>query len=192
MPIIINRTNERWIIGWPFGGRPAVVGAGNSVVDFLPGRLANIVDEQASCAWLKAKGKRIAETECPDRAIVPARGIVERIVGWDGAVGVDPQYLPEQVGKSLCVCAVGVLAHADVKLSIRSEMETASVVIGGAAKVVEVQDNYFTARCGDIAGRGKSADPIVDRGSGNGVINVDVVVVGEVWIERDPEQAALA
>ena len=78
------------------------------------------------------------------------------------------------------------------KRSIRSEMETASVVMGGAAKVVEVQDNYFTARCGDIASRGKSADPIVDGGSGNGIINVDVVVVGEVWIEGDPEQAALA
>jgi len=28
----------------------------------------------------------------------------------------------------------------------------------------------------------------VDGGSGNGVINVDVVVVGEVWIERDPSR----
>ena len=141
---------------------------------------------------MKAKGKRIAETECPDRTIVPARGIVEGIIRRDRAVGIDAQDFSEQVGKSLRVCAVGVLADADVELSVRSEMETASIVIGGAAKVVEIQDNYFTAGCGEIAGYGKSADPIVDRGGGNGVIKVEVMVGSEVRIECDSEQAALA
>ena len=71
-------------------------------------------------------------------------------------------------------------------------MESASIVIGGAAKVVEIQYNYFTAWCGDIAGCGKSADSIVNWESGNGVINVNVVVSEEIRIERNPEQAALA
>ena len=65
-------------------------------------------------------------------------------------------------------------------------------MIGGAAEAVEIQHNYFTAWCGDIAGRRKSANPIVNRERGNGAINVDVVVVDEVWIERDPEQTAFA
>ena len=38
----------------------------------------------------------------------------------------------------------------------------------------------------------KSADSIVGRRSGNGVINVDVVVSEEIWIKRDPEQTTLA
>ena len=192
MPIIINRTNESWIIGWPFGGRPAVVGTGNSVVDLFPRAFAHVVDEQSAGARLESEGERVAQAQRPDRAVGTGRHAKERIVGWDTAVGVYAKHFSEQIGKSLRVCAIGVLAHADVKPSIRAEMETASIVIGGAAKVVEIQDNYFTAGCGEIAGYGKSADPIVDRGGGNGVIKVEVMVGGEVRIECDSEQAALA
>ena len=49
VPVIKIGLTERWITGRTFGGRPAVVRTGNAVVDFLPGRLANIVDEEASC-----------------------------------------------------------------------------------------------------------------------------------------------
>ena len=135
----VDRASERWVVGRSFRYRPAIVWTSNTVVDFLIGRLADIVDEHAARARLKGEGKRIAEPKCPDRPIVPSRAIIERIIRWDATVGVNAQYFPEQVGKSLCVCAVRVLAHADIKLSVRPEMESASIVIGGAAKVVEIQ-----------------------------------------------------
>src|SRR5881394_3863938 len=43
-----------------------------------------------------------------------------------------------------------------------------------------------------IARRGKPADPVVEWRGNDGVINVEVVIGGEVGIERDPEKAALA
>src|SRR6266487_4688454 len=90
------------------------------------------------------------------------------------------------------VCAVGVFPYANVELAVRAEMGGAAIVVGGRAKVVEFQDNGFAARCRSVAGRGKPADPIVDWRRRNGVINVEVVIGGEVRIERDPKKAAFA
>ena len=69
-------------------------------------------------------------------------------------------------------------------------MERAAIVIGGRAEVVEFQDNGFAARCGGVARRGVTADPVVSRRTRNGVIDVNVVVRGEVRIECNPKQAA--
>jgi hypothetical protein len=71
-------------------------------------------------------------------------------------------------------------------------MERAAVVVSRRAKVVEFQDNGLAARCSGIARRDKPTDPVVDRRSRNSVIEVDVVIGGEVRIERDPEKAAFA
>ena len=91
----VDRAAERWITRGTFGCRPAVVRTSDAVVDFFPGRLANIIDKQAGRARLKSEGERIAEAKRPDRAIVSSRGIVERVVGGNGAVGIDAQHLPE-------------------------------------------------------------------------------------------------
>src|SRR5438105_826351 len=188
----VDRAAERWIARRPFCCWPAVVRPANAIVDLFPGRLADIIDEHAGCAWLKSESERIAKAKHPDRAIISSRGIVERIVGRDGAIGIDPQHLPEQVGKSLRVSAVGVLPDADVELAIRAEMECAAIVIGGRSKIVEFQDNSLAARCRSVARCRKSADPVVDWRRSNGIIKVEVVIGGEVWIERDPKQAAFA
>ncbi len=63
-------------------------------------------------------------------------------------------------------------------------------MVGGGAEIVEFQDDGLAARYGGIARRGKPADPVVVRRSRNRVIQVNVIVRGEVRIERDPEQAA--
>src|SRR6266496_2136478 len=180
--IKVDRASESWIAGRAFGYRPAVVRTSDAVVDLLVGRFADIVDKQASCAWLKSEGKRVAEAKRPDRAIVSRGSIVERVVGRDGTVGIDAQHLPEQVGKSLRVCAVGVFPYADVELAVPAEMDGAAIVVGGRAEVVEFQDNGLAARCRGIARRGKPADPVVGRWRRNRIIKVDVVVRGEVRI----------
>ena len=69
-------------------------------------------------------------------------------------------------------------------------MDRTAIVVGGGAEIVEFQDNGLAARHGRIARRGKPADPVVEWRGNDGVINVEVVIGGEVGIERDPEQAA--
>jgi hypothetical protein len=71
-------------------------------------------------------------------------------------------------------------------------MDRATIVVGGRAEIVEFQNNGLAARCSGIAGRGKPADPVVDWRRSNRVINIEAVIGGEVWVEGDPEKAALA
>jgi len=71
-------------------------------------------------------------------------------------------------------------------------MDRTAIVVGGGAEIVEFQDNGLAARHGGIARRGKPADPVVEWRGNDGVINVEVVIGGEVGIERDPEKAAFA
>src|SRR5207237_7696449 len=99
--VVVDRAAEIGITRRTFGYRPAVVRTGNSIVDFFPGRLANIIDEHAGRAWLKGEGKRVAQSKRPDRAIASRRGSVDWVSGRDAAIGIDAQHLPEQVGKSL-------------------------------------------------------------------------------------------
>src|SRR5438132_10468196 len=87
---------------------------------------------------------------------------------------------------------MGVLPDADVELAVWPKMDRTAVVVGGGAQIVEFQDNDVTARCGDVARRSKPADPVVDWRRSNRVINVEVVIGGEVRVEGDPEKAALA
>jgi hypothetical protein len=94
-------TPERRIAGRTFGCGPAVVRTGDAVIDFFLGGLANIVDEEPGCAWLKSEGEWIAEAKRPDGAIVSSGGIVKWIVRGDGAVGIDAQHLPEPPPVSL-------------------------------------------------------------------------------------------
>ena len=90
------------------------------------------------------------------------------------------------------VCAVGVLPYADVELAVWAEMDRAAIVVGGGAEVVEIQDNDFAARCSGIAGRGKPANSVVNWRRRNRIINVEVMIGGEIRIERDSEKAAFA
>src|SRR6266576_573709 len=69
-------------------------------------------------------------------------------------------------------------------------MDRAAIMVGGGAEVVEIQDNDFAARCGGVTRRGITADPIMGRRTGDGVIDVNVLVRREARVERDPKQPA--
>ena len=103
MTVEVDRAAKGWVGRRTFCYRPAIVRANDAVVDLLEGRLADIVDEHAGRASLKGEGKRVAKAKRPDRSILSGRGIVERVIGRDGTVGIDAQHLAEQVGKDLCV-----------------------------------------------------------------------------------------
>ena len=74
-------------------------------------------------------------------------------------------------------------------------MDRAAVVVGRAAEIVEFENYDFTAGVRHVwvghAG-GETTDAIVNLGCGRGVVNVDEIVRGEVRIEGDAQQAALA
>ena len=44
--VVVDRTADGWIAGRTFRCGPAVVRTGNAVIDFFPGGLANIIDEE--------------------------------------------------------------------------------------------------------------------------------------------------
>ena len=74
--------------------------------------------------------------------------------------------LPRQVAECLRICAVGILAHGDVQLAIRSKMDCAAIVIRGARQIVELENDHFAAGHGHVAIRGEAADAIVPRRAG--------------------------
>src|SRR5439155_20055837 len=92
----------------------------------------------------------------------------------------------------LGVGPVGVLADADVKFAVGAEVHAAAVVVGGAAERVEVGDDHLAAGHGRVAGGGEAADPVVGRRAGDGVVEVEEMVGGEIRVEGDAVQAALA
>ena len=96
-------TAESRVACWTLGVGPAVIRTSNAVVYFLPGVLTNVVYEDPAAAGLEVKRERISETQCPDRAVVPGRGVEERIVGRNRSVGVDSQHLAQQIAKCLRV-----------------------------------------------------------------------------------------
>ncbi len=64
-------------------------------------------------------------------------------------------------------------------------------MIRRTAEVVELEDDDFAARDGDVAVGGEATDPVVHRGCRRRVIHIDVSVRGERWIECHTEKAAL-
>ena len=54
-----------------FAGRPAVIRSSDSVVDFLPGALAHVVDEQPAGSRLKPEGERIPQASAQMARLAP-------------------------------------------------------------------------------------------------------------------------
>src|SRR6202035_4041967 len=70
VPIVKDRVPEIWIRrgGRAFCRRPAIVRSGNTIINFLPRALTNVVDEQASGSGLKGKCEWGAQTHRPNRS----------------------------------------------------------------------------------------------------------------------------
>src|SRR4051794_11307290 len=98
MAIRKERTAETRIRRRAFRGRPAIIRSGNTVIDFFPSVLADVVNKQASRPRLECEGEGIAQAQRPDCAIVSGRGVEERIVAGNGAVRVNPKYFSKKIG----------------------------------------------------------------------------------------------
>ncbi len=97
--VVRDRVPEARVAARPLGRRPAVVRAGDAVVDLLPRALADVVDEHPAGAGLERERERITQAVGPDRAVLTGGRGVERVVRRDRAVRVDAEDLPEQVGE---------------------------------------------------------------------------------------------
>src|SRR5205085_2519560 len=129
--------------------------------------------------------------ECPDRAVAPSGGQVERIINGSGSVRVDAQEFSQEVRQYLRVCAVAVVSNAGIKLAIGPKVKSAAVVLVGIAEVVQVQQHQFAARHGNVAVRGEAADAVVSWCVSDSIIKVNEVVCLESRVEGDSEQASL-
>src|SRR5262249_54841028 len=109
----------------PLRLRPAVVGAGDALVDLLPARLAHVVDEDAARAGLHREGERVAQAQRPDGTVLARGPGEERVVLGEGAVGVDAEELALEGVEPLRRGAGGLLADADVQLAVLAEVEAA-------------------------------------------------------------------
>src|SRR5437660_6497953 len=69
--VVKDRVPEIWIRrrSRTFCRRPAIVRSGNTIINFLPRALTNVVNEQASGSRLKRERKWVAQTYCPNRAV---------------------------------------------------------------------------------------------------------------------------
>ena len=95
---------------------PAEVGAGDALVDLLPGRLAHVVDEDRPGAGLDRERERVAQAEGVDELVdaggrphervvgrdqVPDRGVVARRDAPVECADVDAELLAQEVGEGL-------------------------------------------------------------------------------------------
>ncbi len=191
MRVRVERTAVRRVTGVSLGVGPAVVGAGDGVVDLLPEVRADVVDERPTGCGLHRERKRIAKAQEPDRFVDSGCGRVERVVGGDGSVGIDPQHLALQRRHVLGVRAVLVVADRDVELAVGTEVDGTAVVLIETRQRVDVEQHGFRRRRCGVADDGKAAHAVVCDGRGGRVIEVDVPVGRERRVERDAVETAL-
>ncbi len=104
----------------PLLQRPPVVAALDDPIDLLPAEVAHVaaVEVPGDAVELEAPG--VAESVRPD--LSQLAGLAgERVVGWDGAVLVDPQDLPVRTVQVLSVRAVAVVTDCEVELAVGAE-----------------------------------------------------------------------
>src|SRR5215813_2791496 len=168
----------------------------DSQVDLLPSILPHVINEQSTCPGLESKREWISQAKRPNCLVITGhRWIIEvRIVGRNKVkwIGVYAQQLSKQVRECLCVCAIGILSDRNVQLAVRSKVNCATIVIGCARKIIQVEDNQFATRYNHIAVRCKSAYTVVDSRRCRGVINIHELIVKKIRIKRDPQQSTLS
>ncbi len=71
-------------------------------------------------------------------------------------------------------------------------MDRPTIVTGVGAQAVQFENRRLASSCGHVPIRGETAHAIVSRRPRNSVVDVDVVVVGKIWVEGDSLQPAFA
>src|SRR5262249_39459089 len=151
--IVVGRVGIGRIAVGRFDVRPAVVGASRTDVDFLDrGRVvvaAHVADNEAPGGRIVIGAERVAQTERPDCIIVGPRAVIERIVGWYGAVHIEAQDFATWLGEILRFAGVEMLAGRDQDLPIVAEIDRSAVMLGVSRFSILIDDELAA---GDRAG----------------------------------------
>ena len=143
--------------------RPAIVRTGAAFVDFLHGTFAHVIDEHPASDIVDGEGEWIAQSQCPDGAVLSA-GHVEKRVGYGNrTVPVNAQNFAQTIVQSLSIGWRGVLSDRHIKQTVRAEVNGSRVVAGGA-EILEIENRPLTALSSEIAIRCKTADPVMKAG----------------------------
>src|SRR5436190_1713340 len=64
-------------------------------------------------------------------------------------------------------------------------------MIGRGTQVIQLKYNCLASGHGDIAICGKTTDPVVNRRRNDGVVNINKLIAGKIWIKGDSQQSTL-
>src|SRR5262245_16188065 len=114
MRILVNGVNKPRVrrVARTFTGGPAVVGACDSQVDLFPSVLADVIDEGSPRSRLEREREGISQSKCPDCSVDSRSRIIERVVGRNRTIVVEPEYFPEKVVQRLRIRRIGILADS--------------------------------------------------------------------------------
>src|SRR3954454_1365766 len=175
----------------PAHQRPAVVAAGLGNVDLVAAARAELALPEHAGFGVDCKALDVAMAVGPDFGL-GARAVHEGVVGRDRTVRVDADELAQVVREILGGLELEALAGRDEQLAVRRESE-AGAEVGTARDGRLLPEDHLKAfeRCArrvqpTAAGGGRCATL---AGLRTGEINK--AVLGELWIERDIQEAAL-
>src|SRR5262249_34581552 len=147
----VNRAPMARVGGGPFGVGPTVVGPCRSLVDFLPARAPDIVDEDPAGPWFDGKPKWVSEAIGPYGAVLAHDSWTigsreEGVVLGNGSVRADPKELPLEGIEPLRRRPRGLLPDPEVKAAIEPEVNATALMAGGNGTpelrlVVSFQEN---------------------------------------------------
>ena len=159
MRVVVERVGEGGVAGLagPLAYGPAVVATRCAHVHLLVGIQAHVVDEELAGGEVEGHGERVAQAQRPDRRRV------EGVADGHAAVLVDAQHLAQQTVHILRISVHGVVAGRYVQESVWAELDWSSVVVDGMVTSVQVVEDHFATRDGDITGNCESADPTVHK-----------------------------
>lgn len=119
----------------------------------------------------------------------------ERVVRRHGAVARDPHHLPQMAAEVLRRCLLLPLAEPDIERAVAAEHQAGAevAVAGDLRRLAEDHRDVVEPRRATVAHKAAAGD----RGAGTalarlGVGEIDALAVGEIGVEGDVEEAALA
>ena len=119
------------------------------------------------------------------------RPVVERVVGGDRAIGIDPEDLAEQgCPASGAWRRRWCSSHADIELAVRSEVDGPPLWLVAELRRIQVEQDNLTPGLGDVAVGHEPADAVASRRAGHGVIDINIMIDLEIWVECHAQQAA--
>ncbi len=125
--------------------RPAVIRAADAEIQLLPGGCvvvpAHLADKQLPGDAVEVRAKRVPQASRPDRVHVGAGTVVERVVGGDTSVSIDPMDLSSRRIEPLRALGHEMVARCEVQLPVTTERDRTPVMLLVGVQWILIQDD---------------------------------------------------